>query len=173
MAQLGIKLKGAVKIQKSLNRASNTILTHSNIMVWFNKFADPYMRRQFRKSFETITSPKGKRWKGAFVDGQETTKRVTLRKTGGLMRSVTQKRGNARISAGFGQRNIEMVWGHKDGGGNIRLRLTNKIDKFKIHQVGSKGGKIKARPMIGFRRGDSTHLGRSLSAFITNQMRRI
>ena len=166
MSIIVVEIDGAVSLEKNLLRAAGK-LTNSNILTWFYSFADPYMRTSFRKSFETKTSPDGKAWE-PLKDSTILRKGRSdiLRKTGGLMRSVTQKRGEAKITRSIGEGEIEMTWGD-----NIKLPLKGGFDKYAIHQLGAPRKNIPARPMIGFRKGDSAYLGRSLGAWITNQLR--
>ncbi len=164
-----ITVDGAVSLEKNLNRAIGR-LSNKNITNWFYSFADPYMRSSFKKNFMEQRSPSGTPW-AEWSDNYKGGIAI-LRKTGGLMRSVTTKRGKVNFSFRVGNdRGMEMIWGAAEKGGTIKLPLRGGYDKFLLHQLGSKDGKLPSRPMVGFRKEDSAHLGRSLGAWITNQLK--
>lgn len=152
------------EVRRMLDRTEKAISVAS-LKTWSETKADPYMREQFRKSFDTETAPSGKKWaRLAASTIRKEGDHPILRNKGGLMRSVTQKRGEVRVFAGMGGKEINMAWGH-----NIKLPVSGGYDKFQIHQLGAPRKNIPARPMIGFRWEDNTHLVRSLAQWIRRQ----
>lgn len=146
----------------SLKRSS-IALSKPSIIAWFQLHADPHMRQSFRQNFMNETDPSGDPW-AEWSDAYKARQGQfngpgahILRKTGGLMRSVTTKKGQIDVLADqLG--GIQMTWGKN---------ISNP--KYNFHQSGTR--KFPARPMIGFKQSDRIYLGQSLRGWLLSQIR--
>ena len=165
MAQLSITIDD-VRVKRMLNTAEKALGVPS-ISQWFYLHADPHMRDSFKDNFLGSKESNGTAW-AEWSEGYKKKDRghAILRKTGGLMRSVTTTRG--QLNQSMGTDGLSMSWG-----GNIRNF------KYRIHQLGSDppnpdgtemGGKNHnirqwSRPMVGFNNSDSIYLTESLAGW--------
>ena len=120
MAKLAITIDD-VRVKRMLDTAQKALGTAS-ISQWFYLHADPHMRDSFKDNFMGSKESDGTPWE-AWKTSYEKSKNHganILRKTGGLMRSVTSTRGE--LNQSMGADGLSMTWGR-----NI------KSLKYKVH----------------------------------------
>lgn len=174
-------IKVTVNDALGLLEAVKKSISTPEITKWAETKADPYMRDQFSKQFQTEGKRYGSGWLGikesslekrgqkkyakrksgtgrlggAVISDNRVTGVKILHDTGTLFNKVTKTKGEVRTTLD----GISVSWG------NLKF---DGVDKYRVHQMGTMGSKKPnpARPMISADTEDMRHLLLSLYGYM-------